>query len=84
LAKDSIFNIVLANECLLDTVNNRLAWPSLPWALRGTTKQIQNAGLGPLDGGVRLTPNNPDFEETMGIMEGLMAEYRDTLKTLAK
>jgi putative addiction module antidote len=36
------------------------------------------------DGGVRLTPNDPDFEETMGIMDDLMAEYRDTLKTLAK
>lgn len=36
------------------------------------------------DGGVRLTPNNPDFEKVMDIVDDLMVEYRDTLKALAK
>jgi hypothetical protein len=36
------------------------------------------------DGGVRLSPTNPDFEKTMEVMDDLMVEYRDTLKTLAK
>ena len=36
------------------------------------------------DGGVRLTPYDPDFEETMKIADDLMVEYRDTLKALAK
>jgi len=36
------------------------------------------------DGGVRLTPYDPDFEQAMNIVEDLMVEYRDTLKALAK
>jgi putative addiction module antidote len=36
------------------------------------------------DGGVRLTPYNPDFEKVMTIIDELMVEYRDTLKALAK
>jgi putative addiction module antidote len=36
------------------------------------------------DGGVRLTPYDPDFEETMRLADEIMDEYRDTLKTLAK
>jgi putative addiction module antidote len=36
------------------------------------------------DGGVRLTPYNPDFEKAMQVVEDLMVEYRDTLKALAK
>lgn len=35
-------------------------------------------------GDVRLTRYDPEFEETMEIMDDLMDEYRDTLKTLAK
>ena len=36
------------------------------------------------DGGVRLTPYDPDFEETMRMADEIMDEYRDTLKILAK
>jgi len=36
------------------------------------------------DGGVRLTPFDPDFESAMTVMDDLMEEYRDTLKALAK
>ncbi len=36
------------------------------------------------DGGVRLTPYDPDFAKAMEIMDDLMVEYRDTLKALAK
>jgi putative addiction module antidote len=36
------------------------------------------------DGGVRLTPYDPDFEKVMTIVDDLMVEYRDTLKALAK
>ena len=36
------------------------------------------------DGGVRLTPYDPDFEKVMSVVDDLMAEYRDTLKALAK
>ena len=36
------------------------------------------------EGGVRLTPYDPDFDEAMSIMDDLMDEYRDTLKALAK
>ncbi|MGD9867147.1 MAG: AbrB/MazE/SpoVT family DNA-binding domain-containing protein [Hyphomicrobiales bacterium] len=35
-------------------------------------------------GDVRLSRYDPEFEETMKIMDGLMDEYRDTLKALAK
>ncbi len=36
------------------------------------------------DGGVRLTPYDPDFEEVMRLSEDVMDEYRDTLRALAK
>jgi putative addiction module antidote len=36
------------------------------------------------DGGVRLTPYDPDFDKAMAVVEDLMVEYRDTLKALAK
>jgi putative addiction module antidote len=36
------------------------------------------------DGGVRLTPYDPDFDKAMEVVEDLMVEYRDTLKALAK
>jgi putative addiction module antidote len=36
------------------------------------------------DGGVRLTPYDPDFEEAMTMADEIMDEYRDTLKALAK
>jgi putative addiction module antidote len=36
------------------------------------------------DGGVRLTPYDPDFEEVMRLSDDVMDEYRDTLRTLAK
>lgn len=36
------------------------------------------------DGGVRLSPYNPQFEKAMEIVDNLMVEYRDTLKALAK
>lgn len=36
------------------------------------------------DGGIRITPYDPDFDETVKIMDELIDEYRDTLKALAK
>ena len=36
------------------------------------------------DGGVRLTPYDPDFEKAIAVVGDLMDEYRDTLKALAK
>lgn len=36
------------------------------------------------DGGVRLSPYDPEFEKTMRVVDDLMVEYRDTLKALAK
>ena len=36
------------------------------------------------DGGLRITPYDPDFDETMKIMDDLIDEYRDTLRALAK
>jgi len=36
------------------------------------------------DGGVRLTPFDPEFEKAMAIADEIMDEYRDTLKALAK
>lgn len=35
-------------------------------------------------GGVRLTPYDPDFEESMNLVDDIMDEYKDTLKALAK
>ena len=36
------------------------------------------------DGGVRLTPYDPYFEEVMRLSDEVMDEYRDTLRALAK
>ena len=36
------------------------------------------------EGGVRLTPYDPDFDETMAIVDDIMSEYKDTLRELAK
>ena len=36
------------------------------------------------DGGVRMTPYDPNFDKAMSIMDDIMDEYRDTLKALAK
>ncbi len=36
------------------------------------------------EGGVLITPYDPDFEATMNIVDDVMDEYRDTLKALAK
>ena len=48
-------------------------------------KQGQSVYITELPGGsARLTPYDPDFDETMSIMGDLMDEYRDTLKALAK
>lgn len=35
-------------------------------------------------GGLKITPYDPDFEETMKVAEGVMARYRNTLRELAK
>ena len=35
------------------------------------------------DGGVRLIPYDPDFEQAMEVVGELMEEYRETLKALA-
>jgi putative addiction module antidote len=35
------------------------------------------------DGGVLITPYDPDFEATMKIVDEIMDEYKDTLKALA-
>jgi putative addiction module antidote len=36
------------------------------------------------DGGIRITPYDPDFEESMKLVDDIMDEYKDTLRTLAK
>ncbi|MBY0257397.1 AbrB family transcriptional regulator [Methylobacterium sp.] len=36
------------------------------------------------DGGVRLTPYNPDFDKAMAIVDDIMDEYKDTLRALAQ
>ncbi|WP_342106636.1 AbrB/MazE/SpoVT family DNA-binding domain-containing protein [Methylobacterium sp. SI9] len=36
------------------------------------------------DGGVRLSPYDPDFDAAMSVVDEIMDEYRDTLRTLAK
>jgi putative addiction module antidote len=36
------------------------------------------------DGGVRLSPHDPGFEQAMEVVGELMEEHRDTLKALAK
>ncbi|MGU3662790.1 AbrB family transcriptional regulator [Methylobacterium sp. A49B] len=36
------------------------------------------------DGGVRLSPYDPDFHAAMIVVDEIMDEYRDTLRTLAK
>jgi putative addiction module antidote len=35
-------------------------------------------------GGLQLLPYDPDFEETMQVVDGIIDEYRDTLAALAK
>lgn len=35
-------------------------------------------------GGLNLTPYDPDFAESMRLVDEIMDEYRDTLKELAK
>jgi putative addiction module antidote len=35
-------------------------------------------------GGFQAVPYDPDFAETMEIVDGIVDEYRDTLATLAK
>lgn len=34
--------------------------------------------------GLRMTPYDPEFEETMKIAEGVMGRYRNALRELAK
>ena len=36
------------------------------------------------DGGLRISPYDPDFEETMALVDEIMDEYKDTLRALAK
>ncbi|MGU3539019.1 AbrB/MazE/SpoVT family DNA-binding domain-containing protein [Methylobacterium sp. A54F] len=36
------------------------------------------------DGGVRLTPYDPDFDQAMAAVEEIMEEYKDTLRVLAQ
>ena len=36
------------------------------------------------DGGIRISPHDPEFEKTMQIVDEIMDEYKDTLRTLAK
>lgn len=36
------------------------------------------------EGGLRLTPYDPDFEQSMRLVDEIMDEYRDTLRELAK
>ena len=36
------------------------------------------------DGGFRITPYDPDFEAAMNVADGLMEDYKDTLRTLSK
>lgn len=36
------------------------------------------------DGGVRLTPYDPEFDRAMSVVDEVMDEYRDTLRALAK
>jgi putative addiction module antidote len=36
------------------------------------------------DGSIRLSPYDPDFEETMAIVRDVIEEYRDTFHALAK
>jgi hypothetical protein len=35
------------------------------------------------DGGVRLSPYDPDYDAAMSKVDEIMDEYRDTLRTLA-
>ncbi|KQO50363.1 AbrB/MazE/SpoVT family DNA-binding domain-containing protein [Methylobacterium sp. Leaf85] len=36
------------------------------------------------DGGVRLTPYDPDFDKAMALVDDIMEEYKDTLRALAQ
>jgi len=53
--------------------------------------QYMNVGLGDsvyltrnADGSFKLTPYDPDFADSMKIVDDVMDEYRDTLRELAK
>ena len=36
------------------------------------------------EGGLRITPYDPDFAQAMDVLDTVMDEYKDTLRTLAK
>jgi len=36
------------------------------------------------DGSMRIAPYDPDFEAAMNVVDEIMDEYKDTLRTLAK
>jgi putative addiction module antidote len=36
------------------------------------------------DGGIRISPYDPDFAETLKVVDDIIDEYKDTLQTLAK
>ena len=36
------------------------------------------------EGGLLITPYDPDFEKAMQIADGIMDEYKDSLRALAK
>lgn len=36
------------------------------------------------DGGVRLTPYDPEFDRAMALVDDIMDEYKDTLRALAQ
>lgn len=36
------------------------------------------------DGGVRISPYDPEFDREKSVVDEIMDEYRDTLRTLAK
>ena len=36
------------------------------------------------DGGIRISPHDPEFEKTMQVVDEIMDEYKDTLRALAK
>ncbi len=47
---------------------------------QGKTFHLTETG----DGGLLISPYDPDFDATMQIVEEVMEEYKDTLKALAK
>lgn len=36
------------------------------------------------DGGLRLAPYDPDFDKAMQVVDTIMDEYKDTLRTLSQ